>query len=98
MLKVLHEREPDARLQIHPEDAGIRNIGQNDWIEVASPVGQIEMKAWVTDIVPRGVVHAFHGWGDHNINELIPDKGLDRISGFPPFKSSLCEVRLTRSA
>jgi anaerobic selenocysteine-containing dehydrogenase len=94
MLKVLHEREPDARLQIHPEDAGIRNIRQNDWIDVASPVGQIEMKAWVTDIVPRGVVHAFHGWADHNINELIPDKGLDRISGFPPFKSSLCEVRL----
>jgi anaerobic selenocysteine-containing dehydrogenase len=97
MLKVLQEREPEARLQIHPEDAQVRKIRSGDRIRVASPIGAIEMTAWVTDVVPPGVVHAFHGWPGHNINELIPDKGLDRISGFPPFKSSLCEVRLTEA-
>ena len=30
---------------------------------------------------------------DESLNELIPDEGLDPISGFPPFKSSLCQVR-----
>jgi len=97
LLRVLQEREPEARLQIHPEDAAARGIREGDRITVASPVGEIEMKAWLTDVVRRGVVHAFHGWPGHNINELIPDQGLDRISGFPPFKSSLCEVRLTSS-
>jgi anaerobic selenocysteine-containing dehydrogenase len=50
------------------------------------------MKAWVTSIVPAGVVHCPHGWPGANVNELIPDDGLDPISGFPPFKSSLCQV------
>ena len=67
----------------------------NAWIPRSriSPLGRIEMTAWVTGIVLRGVVHAFHGWEGHNVNQLIPDTGLDPISGYPPFKSSLCEVR-----
>ncbi len=93
LLATLRERERHARLQIHPADATARNVGDGDWIEVTSPIGSIVMKAWVTDIVPEGVVHAFHGWTGHNINDLIPDVGLDPISGFPPFKSGLCEVR-----
>jgi anaerobic selenocysteine-containing dehydrogenase len=91
-LETLREREPEARLQINPIDAESRNIEDGDCIAVTSPLGSIEMKAWVTDIVPQGVVHAVHGWAGHNINELIPDEGLDPISGFPPFKSNLCEV------
>jgi anaerobic selenocysteine-containing dehydrogenase len=93
-LETLRKLEPDARLQIHPADAEARNIREGDWAEVASPIGRIAMKAWVTDIVPRGVVHAFHGWAGHDINELIPDEGMDPISGFPSFKSSLCQVRV----
>jgi anaerobic selenocysteine-containing dehydrogenase len=92
LLKKLREREPDPRLQINPEDAKRRAIQDGDWIEVSSPLGAIEMKASVTDAVREGVVHAFHGWPGHNINEVIPDH-LDPISGFPTFKSSLCEVR-----
>ncbi|UCG85520.1 MAG: molybdopterin-dependent oxidoreductase [Gemmatimonadota bacterium] len=92
-LETLRKREPEARLQINPADARSRHIREGDRIEVTSPIGGIEMKAWVTDIVPQGVVHAFHGWAGNNINDLIPDEGLDPISGFPPFKSSLCEVR-----
>lgn len=92
-LNCLRGREPAACVQLHPEDARVRGITDGDTVEVFSPVGRIEMLAWVTAIVPRGVVHAFHGWEAHNINQLIPDMGLDPISGFPPFKSSLCEVR-----
>ncbi|MFQ5793304.1 MAG: molybdopterin dinucleotide binding domain-containing protein, partial [Acidobacteriota bacterium] len=93
MLKSLSEREPEPRLQINPEDAKARDIRAGDWVEASSPVGTIALKAWVTDVVSPGVVHAFHGWAGANINELVPDEGLDPISGFPPFKSSLCQVR-----
>jgi len=93
LLKTLREREPEALLQIHPLDAERRNIGEADRVEVCSPLGRITMTARVTDVVPTGVVHAFHGWEGHNVNELIPGDALDPISGFPPFKSSLCEVR-----
>jgi anaerobic selenocysteine-containing dehydrogenase len=92
LLNTLRDREPDPRIQIHPEDAKQRDIKEGDWVEVSSPLGSIEMRASVTDAVSVGVVHAFHGWAGHNINEVIPDH-LDPISGFPPFKSSLCQVR-----
>jgi anaerobic selenocysteine-containing dehydrogenase len=92
-LKTLRDREPDPRLQIHPEDAKVRDVSDDEWVEISSPVGTTEMKAWVTDDVSPGVVHAFHGWAGRNINDVIPDEGLDPISGFPPFKSSLCQVR-----
>jgi anaerobic selenocysteine-containing dehydrogenase len=92
LLKTLRKREPDPRLQINPEDAKRRAIQDDDWIEVSSPLGAIEMKASVTGAVPEGVVHASHGWAGQNINEVIPDH-LDPISGFPSFKSSLCQVR-----
>jgi anaerobic selenocysteine-containing dehydrogenase len=41
---------------------------------------------------PADAVSAPHGWTDADVNLLIPDSGLDPISGFPPFKSSLCQV------
>jgi len=91
-LKTLREREPDPRLQIHPDDAKARDVCADDWVKISSPVGATTMKAWLTDDVGPGVVHAFHGWAGHNINDVIPDEGLDPISGFPAFKSSLCQV------
>jgi hypothetical protein len=50
------------------------------------------MKARVTETVPSGVVCAPHGWAEADVNLLIPDGGLDPITGFPPFRSSLCQV------
>jgi Uncharacterized anaerobic dehydrogenase len=60
---------------------------------VESPRGSVTFRAWVTDVVAPGVVHAFHGWAEANVNELTNHATLDSISGFPPFKSSLCQVR-----
>ena len=69
-----------------------RGIEDDDDVTISSPVGEIQMKAWVTDIVLPGVVHAPHGWEVANINSLFPDDNLDPISGYPTFKSSLCQV------
>ena len=52
------------------------------------------MKANVTDAILPGVVSTPHHWPDEaNINILADDKNLDPISGFPAFKSQLCQVR-----
>jgi anaerobic selenocysteine-containing dehydrogenase len=50
------------------------------------------MKVEVTNLVMPGVTDIFHGWQQANVNELIPRK-FDPISGYPPFKEGLCEVR-----
>jgi anaerobic selenocysteine-containing dehydrogenase len=92
LLTKLTVREPDPRVQIHPVDAAARAIEEGAWVEISSPIGKIEMRAWVTDDVAPGVVQAVHGWETANINELVPDTDLDPISGFPPFGSGLCQI------
>jgi anaerobic selenocysteine-containing dehydrogenase len=91
-LKTLRSREPEPRLQMNPSDAAARGIRDGDEVRLSSPLGAVTMQAWITDVMPPGVVSAPHGWADADVNLLIPDAGLDPISGFPPFKSSLCQV------
>ncbi|TVQ93319.1 MAG: molybdopterin oxidoreductase [Chromatiaceae bacterium] len=84
---------PHPWCEIHPEDAAARGIGDGDPVLVSSPRGQVQFVARVTDRVKPGVVHCAHAWNHANINELTDDRHLDPISGFPPFKSGLCEVQ-----
>ena len=92
-LSTFLEREPHPHVEINSEDALDRGICDGNWVEITSPLGEVSMLASVADTIAPGIVHAVHGWAGHDINELIPDEGLDPISGFPSFKSSLCEVR-----
>lgn len=85
--------DPYPRVQIHPDDAAERQIQTGDRVEISSRRGQVIFHAEVTDKMKQGVVHAFHGWNSANINELTDDQSLDPISGFPAFKSLLCELR-----
>jgi anaerobic selenocysteine-containing dehydrogenase len=91
-LRILRQREPEPRIELNPEDAADRDIRDGDEVLISSPLGKVIMIASVGDTVPPGVVSAPHGWADADINRLIPDAGLDPISGFPPFRSSLCQV------
>ena len=91
-LRALTRWEPEPRLQMSPADAEAREIRDGDTVRLFSPLGSVTMRAQVTDTVPPGVVNAPHGWAEADVNLLIPDDGLDPISGFPPFKSSLCQI------
>lgn len=84
--------DPVPRAQIHPQDALARGIHSGDQVQVSSPRGAVVFTAEVTADIKPGVVHCFHGWAEANINELTDDANLDPISGFPPFKSGLCQV------
>jgi anaerobic selenocysteine-containing dehydrogenase len=61
-------------------------------VQVRSPRGAVRFRAKVTDAIKPGVVHCHHGWNEANVNELTDHRTLDPISGFPAFKSLLCQV------
>jgi anaerobic selenocysteine-containing dehydrogenase len=89
----LRKLMPEPLVDIHPADAEERGIKTGDLVRVMAPRGSVIMKAKVTDAILPGVVSAPHHWaGEANINNIIDDKDLDPISGFAPFKSSLCQV------
>ncbi len=96
--KRLRDLDPSPRIQMHPKDAESRRIKNGQTVTISSPRGAIEMVAEVTDTMLSGAVHAYHGWGNANINELTDDQHLDPISGFPAFKSSLCQIILAESS
>ncbi|MBT7187039.1 molybdopterin oxidoreductase, partial [Candidatus Bathyarchaeota archaeon] len=76
-----------------PEDAKLRSINDGDKVSVTSPRGEVIITAMVTPTMMKGVVQMPHHWPDKaNANNLSDDKYLDPISGFPAFKSQLCQV------
>ena len=91
-IAALRARDPHPRVQLHPDDAARRGIADGDAVRVSSPRGAVRFVAEVTDSIKPGVAHCFHGWNEANVNELTDDRQRDPISGFPAFKSLLCEV------
>ena len=61
---------PRCTLQIHPDDAGSRNLVDGGTATVATARGQISLPVEVTDSVMPGVVSVPHGWG-HNRNARL---------------------------
>jgi len=93
---------PYPALLIHPDDAAARNIRSGDGVSIKTPRGQITMRAAVTDRILPGFVYAPVGgggpigtqeWQQANINELTDDQQFDPISGFPVYKTLLCQIK-----
>ncbi len=88
----LRELQPNPKLDINPKDAQARGIKQGEDVVVETPLGQITVKANITNLAQPGVVHVFHGWPQADVNTILP-RTFDPITGFPAFKSQLCQVR-----
>jgi anaerobic selenocysteine-containing dehydrogenase len=83
---------PDPMVDMNPLDAHDRDVLHGDWVELSTQRGLIRVKANLTEIVPRGTVNIYHGYPEADINLLIEPDYVDPISGYPGFKSLLCEV------
>ncbi len=96
----------DPLVVINNQDAADRGITDGDWVEVRTPRGSLDFRAKVTPDVVRGAIDANMGgggpvgpesWRECNVNELTDLDNYDEISGFPVFKSLVCEVSATAS-
>ncbi len=84
---------PDPMLDINPKDAKERGIAQEDWVSLSTPRGAITVRANLTETVAPGVVNMYHDYPEASVNLLVEPDYLDPISGYPGFKSLLCEVK-----
>jgi cysteine desulfurase NifS len=97
----LGNNQPDPMVTINTKDALERHISDNDWVRVSSPRGSVKFRARVTDTIVAGAIDANMGgggplgpesWQQCNVNQLTDLDHYDPISGFPIYKSLLCEV------
>jgi len=97
----LTKDNPEPLIELHADDAKARDIRSGDLVEVRTPRGAVPFRARVTRDIVRGAVECNmgaggpvgpHAWQVWNVNELTDLGNCDEISGFPVYKSLLCEV------
>lgn len=80
-------------LEINPDDACKLGVAEGDTVRVESRRGRVEVKAHITDMVPRGLVFTSFHFPEVAINKLTnPIK--DPICKIPELK--VCAVRLEK--
>ena len=97
----LNKDHPEPTCHMHPGDAAERDIEPGDLVEVRTPRGAVPFRAVVNDRIRAGGIECSMGgggpvgpeaWQKWNVNELTDLENYDEISGFPVYKSLLCDV------
>ncbi len=97
----LAEKHPLPLVQLHSQDAQARGIEDGDPVWVISARGRVPFRASVTSDIVAGAVEVNMGgggplgdpaWQRANVNELTDPDNSDPLSGFPVFKTLLCDV------
>lgn len=97
---LLRER-PEPTVTMNTVDAEARDIKNGDLVHIMTKRGRVTMCALVTDDIVQGAIDANMGgggpvgpekWRNCNVNELTDLRRYDPISGFPVYKTLLCEV------
>ncbi len=96
------EKYPGPVVEISEFDAKARHIETGDPVAVKTARGSVMMRAFVTDRIMKGFVYAPVGgggpqgteeWRSANVNYLTDSEQYDEISGFPVYKTLLCQVK-----
>lgn len=90
-------------IEIHPDDAAIRNIAENDLVEIFNNRGNVRVKASLTDDIKRGVVFLPMHWGKILNNDAARANNLtnnivDPVSKEPDFKFSAVQIKKYKKA
>ena len=92
-------------MEINTADAKERGIENGDTVVVKTPRNSIPMCALVSDNIKPGTVYAAVGgggplgteaWQKANANMLTDFEQYDPISGFPVYKTLLCQISKKR--
>jgi len=87
----LNEAYPEARLEIHPADAEIHGIRNDDAVKVQSRRGEIILRASVTEKTSVGVVFIPFHFAEAAAN-LLTNDALDPQAKIPEYKACAVQV------
>lgn len=99
------EKYPHPVVQMNPKDASDRKIEDGDPVVVKTARGFVEMRAGIAESIMEGFVYAPVGgggpqgtesWKKANVNALTDLAQFDPISGFPVYKTLMCQVKKKR--
>ena len=93
----LRKRMPEPLVEIHPETAVARGIGEGDWLEVATSMGRMRARARLDRHLAPDVVCAQYGWwqyadGAGDANRLIDGECFDPVAGSNSLRNFPCQI------
>src|SRR5690554_2655618 len=81
----------EDKLDIHPHDAEVRGIRENDWVGVTSRAGQTVLRAHITDQILPGVVYTTFHHPNSGANVITTDNS-DWATNCPEYKVTAVQV------
>ena len=96
------EKYPYPVVEMNEDDARQRGIKMGERVSIKTARGKVLMRAYVSDKIMEGFAYAQVGgggplgpdeWQQANVNELTDMEQLDEISGFPVYKTLLCQIK-----
>ncbi|UII34443.1 molybdopterin-dependent oxidoreductase [Fulvivirga ulvae] len=94
----LSKHRPNPFLELHPDDAAVRGIGDGDPVIIHNHRGEVRVNAVITSNIKQGVVFLPMHWGKQlgrdfgRANNLTDDR-IDPVSKQPGFKFSAVDVK-----
>ena len=82
----------EDRLEIHPADAELRGVRTDDWVSITSRMGEVVLKAKVTQRVVPGVVYTTFHHPSTGTNVVTTDLS-DWATNCPEYKVTAVEIR-----
>jgi len=96
------EKYPYPVVEMNEKDANARGIKMGDRVSIKTARGSVQMRAYITANIMEGFVYAPVGgggpqgtdeWRQANVNVLADMEQFDEISGFPVYKTLLCQIK-----
>jgi anaerobic selenocysteine-containing dehydrogenase len=88
---VLGREEPESFIEINPDDAERLGIRNRSMVKVSSKRGDIELKAYVTNRTPEGIVFIPFHFKDAAAN-ILTNPATDPGAKIPEYK--VCAVKV----
>src|SRR3954454_19342750 len=93
-IAALVEAEPEPFVEIHPDLAGLLELGEGERVGVVSRRGRAEGLVRITESIRADTVFMPFHWGGRGSVNRVTNPALDPVSRMPEFK--VCAVRLER--
>ena len=88
----INAKSPSSYIEINPTTANKLGIKDGDRVQVASQQGQIETRAYLTDIVGEGTVFIPFHFSDGGAVNYLTNNHLDSIAKIPELKVNAVRV------
>ncbi|MGC8663395.1 MAG: formate dehydrogenase subunit alpha [Thermoplasmata archaeon] len=91
-MNILEREAPEPYVEINPEDAKSLKVKSNEIVKLTSRYGSLEVRARITEMVPKGIVFMPFHYYEASVNK-ITNANLDPVAKIPELKITAVNIK-----